>query len=436
MLGVRQVMVDNGDADKKMWVTEVGTSCPGPGIYTPVQERDYLKAMIDGILSYDWMGPFFVYSFENTADNASDAGASNYGTVTHITCLPKQPKYDYLLSVAGSPANPLDRTPPSPPTGLTVTSAGVASWLPATDDVGVTVYRIYDSLTNAMLCHTALIGQTSTAIPGLMQGTPHTVYATALDAAGNESAPSGTASFTTDSLPGLQQAFTTDFSLSASVPPDFVQIGYGCHITSGLALPNTATAEGDWYTVAPYGQDMESPDHYCEITLGAASAYADRYAMAGCRVNPDGTQGVFAFISGNGKDDAVQIITLDAGVITIRNARDTTPLLPGERLRITPSGSTYLVERYVNGVATELVSWNDDQGVYTGSTNHRPAIAWRHKLVGGHYYSPDGIATFRAADIRPVTPTGSGGSDAWTYAIIKPSKLGFVVATGLWEVAI
>lgn len=434
---VRAIMDANGDIVKQIWITEFGAGFPNSDTPSLVAARDRLKAMVDLIVANTAalkLGPSYIYNYRCSTTNINDPN-SIYGAVNNDYSI-RSPLTEYEQTIAGAPIDPMDIVPPSAPTGLAVTSAGVASWLPAIDDVGVTVYRIHDSATGAMLCHTSLIGQVSTTIPGLTAGTPHTVYATALDAAGNESLPSVTASFTTDAPSGSMQTVTADFSISASVPADFVQIGWGFTVTGGVALPNVPTTPGDWYTIGPSVRDLQSPDHYCEITQNAASAYSDRYAMAGVRVSPDGSQGVFAFISGGGQDDAVQIITINAGVVTMRNARNATPLLPGEKLRITPSGSTYTVERYVNGVATELVTWNDANGVYSGATNRRAALAWRHKLSGSHYYPPNGTATFKAADIRPVTPSGGGGSDAWTYAVIKPSELGRVIATGLWETAL
>jgi hypothetical protein len=435
---LRDLMVTQGDSAKQVWVTEVGTSNPGPGISDPVTERDWLKAMVDGILSYPWCGPFFVYDFHNVVDDPTDSGGGNYGIVK-FDFTPKSPKYEYAQSIAGAPADPLDRTPPSAPTGLMVVD-GVASWLPATDDVGVSVYRIYDNATGARLTQTTNIGQTSVPMPDseLTAGTPYTIYATAVDAAGNESPPSGTADFTTPAPSGPQQTYAYDFSDSPPIPTVFVQVGLGFTVTSGVALPNEPTVDGDYYTPGPYWQDMASPDHSCEITQDAASAYSDRYAMAGVRGGPDGTRCVCAFISGDGQADAAQIITIDAGVVTTRQAADASPLLPGEKLRITPSGNLYTAERVVNGVATELVSWPDTTGVYAGAANQRAEIWWRHKRVNGVYYPPNGIATFKATDLGGSTPSGPGGgvgagTDAWTYAVTKRSGLGVVVAAGLWE---
>lgn len=430
---IRDLMVAQGDSGKKVLVTEVGTSNPGPGITTPVVERDWLKAMVDGILSYTWMGPFFIYNFESSSPDLTDS-TQNYGCVSHVDLIPKPLKYAYCQSIAGITGNPLDIVPPSAPTNLRVTSGGLASWSPSTDDVGVTVYRIYDTATGSMLCHTPSIGQTSMQIPGLRPGAPYTVYATALDAAGNESAHSGTAPFTTDAPPGSQEQVTVNFSLSPSTPPDFVAIGLGIHVASGSALPNAATSRGHYYTIAPYVRDAQSPDHFCEITCDAPSPSSDRYAMAGVRSNPEGTQGVFGFISGGGKVDAAKIITVDAGVATIRNARNAPPYVPGQKLRITPLGNTYVLERYVNGVATELGSWIDTGNVYAGATNLRPSIAYLHKYINGHYYPPNGITTFTAIDLRPITPSGTGGSDAWTYAIVK--DISMTIATQLWEISL
>lgn len=61
------------------------------------------------------------------------------------------------------------------------------TWIPATDNVGVAGYRIYDFADNSVLIETAT---NSALLEGLVVGI-HEVYAKALDAAGNESYRSG-----------------------------------------------------------------------------------------------------------------------------------------------------------------------------------------------------------------------------------------------------
>lgn len=91
-----------------------------------------------------------------------------------------------------------DTTPPSTPGGLQVTGTTASSitlaWNAATDDVGVTGYRVYEGSTVV-----ASPSGTSTTVGGLAANTSHTYTVTALDAAGNESAKSAAATGTTQS---------------------------------------------------------------------------------------------------------------------------------------------------------------------------------------------------------------------------------------------
>src|ERR1019366_9979747 len=82
-----------------------------------------------------------------------------------------------------------DTTAPSVPVGLNITGATVNSfilnWTAATDNVGVTSYRVYKA---GVLYNTT--SGTSLAITGLTPNTSYAMTVTAGDAAGNWSAPS------------------------------------------------------------------------------------------------------------------------------------------------------------------------------------------------------------------------------------------------------
>jgi chitodextrinase len=77
-----------------------------------------------------------------------------------------------------------DCVPPSAPTGLTVTATTprsiALSWNAATDNVGVTGYRVYEGSTVV-----ATATGTSTTVSGLAAGSTHTYTVAARDAAGN-----------------------------------------------------------------------------------------------------------------------------------------------------------------------------------------------------------------------------------------------------------
>src|SRR5207249_2854134 len=109
---------------------------------------------------------------------------------------------------------PGDTTAPTTPTGLgasalTLTSLTL-SWSPATDNVGVTGYRVYRDGTQ--------IGRPSCSevwITGLSASAPYSFTVSALGAAGNASAPSAPLSVTTPPLADTT-APTTPTGLAAS----------------------------------------------------------------------------------------------------------------------------------------------------------------------------------------------------------------------------
>ncbi len=84
---------------------------------------------------------------------------------------------------------PADTTPPSAPTGLSVTGTGpgsiALSWTASTDNVGVTGYDINEGGSVV-----ATSTGTEANITGLLGGSSHTFTVTAFDEAGNVSAPS------------------------------------------------------------------------------------------------------------------------------------------------------------------------------------------------------------------------------------------------------
>lgn len=85
MTGIRQLMVDNGDSAKKIWVTEYGAPTGGPGSVKDLNQlvftygSDYMtesaqQQMLQDVMTLysqdkSWMGPFFWYSLK---DNGSD----------------------------------------------------------------------------------------------------------------------------------------------------------------------------------------------------------------------------------------------------------------------------------------------------------------------------------------------------------------------------
>jgi chitodextrinase len=109
------------------------------------------------------------------------------------------------FEVYGGAANPGDTQAPSAPTNLTVTghtaTSATLSWSASTDNVGVTGYQVLRSGTLVA----SPTGTTAT-VTGLSPATAYSFTVVARDAAGNTSAPSNTATVTTDAAPNTNLA--------------------------------------------------------------------------------------------------------------------------------------------------------------------------------------------------------------------------------------
>src|SRR5437667_21039 len=126
-----------------------------------------------------------------------------------------------------------DTQPPSSPTNLAATAVSSSqidlSWSPATDNVGVTGYRVYRNGTLA-----ASPTGTSVSITGLSAGTTYSFTVAAVDAAGNTSALSAPLSATTAASSdttapttptGLAASALTATSLTLSWSPATANVG-------------------------------------------------------------------------------------------------------------------------------------------------------------------------------------------------------------------
>ena len=81
---LRDIMIANGDRDKKIWITEYGAPTGGPGeasaTYKPKENTDHVteerqkEILVDAIrdaAAHDWLGPFFWYSYKDIGESQS-----------------------------------------------------------------------------------------------------------------------------------------------------------------------------------------------------------------------------------------------------------------------------------------------------------------------------------------------------------------------------
>lgn len=112
---LRAIMVGNGDAAKKIWITEYGAPTGGPGPAADVSDLNLgahpwhvtealqaqsLSQALTLYRSYDWVGPFLIYSYQD-AGSTSDTSENFFGLVraegTH------KPAYDVARTAFTKP---------------------------------------------------------------------------------------------------------------------------------------------------------------------------------------------------------------------------------------------------------------------------------------------------------------------------------------------
>ncbi len=178
----------------------------------------------------------------------TDTGLTN-GTSYSYTVAAVDAAGNASAPSSATSATPLDATPPSTPGGLGATggNAQVAlTWTAATDNVGVTGYRVYRSTTGAGGTYTQLATPTGTFYTDTVvtNGSSYSYRVAAVDLAGNVSAQSAVATATpaagadvqAPSTPGTPAATagTNQVSLTWTPSTDNVGVtGYKVYRSSG-----------------------------------------------------------------------------------------------------------------------------------------------------------------------------------------------------------
>jgi chitodextrinase len=166
------------------------------------------------------------------------------------------------ISVTPTAPAPGDSTPPTAPGNLSASAGDGAvtlSWSAATDDVGVASYRVFR---NGAQVASTTSSTTTFSDTGLTNGTTYSYVITAVDAAGNSSSQSNTASATPQApappssgvdpsgeslpvgdIPGWHQIFADDFAQSVPLGsfPSQVNGKWGAYPYPWTGTPSWAT---------------------------------------------------------------------------------------------------------------------------------------------------------------------------------------------------
>lgn len=397
LLELRDFLVAQGHSDKQVWLTEIGVPHPQ---FSLEQCRDWLKIMVDQIVQEPWLGPFFIYGYRNTGIDVSNH-IHQYGMVD-FGFVPKQPLYDYAASIASLDPD-IDLDPPTAPPNLgwsATTNSVTLTWDAATDDVGVTGYRVYRD--GVRIATVTTLTYTDT---GRASNTEYAYHVTAIDARFNESDPSNTVDARTEMPhPGTQALYEYDFTGTGSFKPTtlFTDFGLGYNVSGSIANHNLDTAAGYKYAGAIYNLDQSSPDHFAEVVWAADTNSGDRSNMPIVRSDASGANFVCALGHWTSWTSTFEIVTRIAGVMTSRKTFSGTGLYNGDKLRLTADGNVYtLTVIRANGVIEDPRIWVDDTAVFPGASNLRTGFGFQFIRSGGLNWNAPGIkGLWRGHDLR------------------------------------
>jgi hypothetical protein len=256
-----------------------------------------------------------------------------------------------------APAPTADTTAPSAPTAVTAsspTSSTVAlSWTASTDAVGVTGYRVRR---DGVVVGTPT-GTTFTDT-GLAAATSYPYTVTALDAAGNESAPSTQVTVTTAAASGVVSIATDDFNRADSTTLGTTATGALRYVASGTVSP-VITGQRIGHTAATgIGAvlvDTGRADVTIEATLAAiGTGSGNRQGGLAIRATTAGNMYWLSTRRDANTDgfDIWQIVGGSPTRLTVTTG-GTSPAA-GQRLRVTAVGST--ITAFVDGFQVAQVT--------------------------------------------------------------------------------
>ena len=75
---LHQIMADNGDGSKQIWLTEYGAPTTGTGAVTPAFQAESITGAFQWVKQYSWIGPLFIFDYEESTDDTyGDFGIFN-----------------------------------------------------------------------------------------------------------------------------------------------------------------------------------------------------------------------------------------------------------------------------------------------------------------------------------------------------------------------
>lgn len=103
MSTMHQLMADNGDGDKKIWITEFGAPTDGPNVardhVTEAMQAQTVTEAAAIFKQFDWSGPLFWYGYQDAG--TSRVNSENFYGLVRANGT-KKPSYDAFIRATGS----------------------------------------------------------------------------------------------------------------------------------------------------------------------------------------------------------------------------------------------------------------------------------------------------------------------------------------------
>lgn len=166
LIAIRQLMIDNGDEDLRIWATEYGLPTGGPTAVTEQHQADFIRDFLDTWDDLDYVGPNFIYTTRDRMDSTTEEGS--IGVFNHDWT----PKLAAEVIREMIEEDQIVVPPPPPPPG-----PGVE------DDFGQALAAFYQQLVNAYA--QAYVQVVATAADAFVQAVA-TAYVEAISQALNQ----------------------------------------------------------------------------------------------------------------------------------------------------------------------------------------------------------------------------------------------------------
>ncbi len=334
----------------------------------------------------------------------TDTGLTPGTTYTYtVTAVDAAGNVSLPSATATATTTPPDTTAPSQPTGLTATAASGSqinlAWTASTDNVGVTGYRVFRNGTLVATSTTTTYGDA-----GLTAATTYTYAVAAVDAAGNVSVQSATASATTAAViappafvqvvaatPQTPQSVVTAKYAAAQAAGDTNIVAIGWNAAAGSVASVVDTAGNIYQQAAPVvtGTGLSQTIWYAKnivasaanantitVTLSAAQPFVDVRALE---------------YRGLDKVNPVDVTASAAGSTAAANSGPITTTFANEL--IFGAGCTQGVFSAATGGATTRIVTTPDAdiaqdavvsaiGTYAATANQTGASSWVMQVVG------------------------------------------------------